>query len=95
MIKIIEQQIKNLEQEILDLEQDIIKKKFKILKLKGGVNALKVVLEKNNELEQTLIEGILVKDCPICGITFNTLEQRKIYCSNACKTKSCRAKIKC
>ena len=95
MIRIIEQQIKNLEEQIINLEQDIITKKFKILKLKGGVNALKVVLEKNNELEQSLIEGILVKDCPVCGITFNTKEQRKIYCSNACKTKSCRAKIKC
>lgn len=36
------------------------------------------------------IKGILVKNCPVCGVNFNTMEQRKIYCSGACKTKSSR-----
>ena len=29
--------------------------------------------------------------CPICGASFNTMEQRRIYCSGACKTRSSRA----
>ena len=36
------------------------------------------------------IKGILEKNCPVCGVNFNTMEQRKIYCSGACKTKSSR-----
>lgn len=32
------------------------------------------------------IKGILVKNCPVCGVSFNTMEQRKKYCSGACKT---------
>ncbi len=36
--------------------------------------------------------GILIRVCPVCSTTFNTLEQRRIYCSGACKTKSCRSK---
>ena len=35
---------------------------------------------------------MLVRECPVCGTTFNTLEQRKIYCRNACKSKACRSK---
>lgn len=38
------------------------------------------------------IKGILVKNCPVCGVNFNTMEQRKKYCSGACKTRSSRAK---
>ena len=37
------------------------------------------------------VEGILVRECPVCGTRFNTMEQRKIYCSGACKTRSSRA----
>ena len=37
------------------------------------------------------IKGIFVKNCPVCGVNFNTMEQRKKYCSGACKTRSCRA----
>ena len=36
--------------------------------------------------------GILKRVCPVCSTPFDTLEQRRIYCSNACKTKSCRSK---
>ena len=36
------------------------------------------------------IKGILEKKCPVCGANFNTMEQRKKYCSGACKTKSSR-----
>ena len=70
-----------------------------IKKLKIQLEAYELLLEKinNEQTEATgIIElGILVRDCPVCGTRFNTLEQRKIYCSNACKTKSCRERIKC
>ncbi len=70
-----------------------------IKKLKIQLEAYELLLEKiNNEQTEPFgnIElGILVRNCPVCGTRFNTLEQRKIYCSNACKTKSCRERIKC
>ena len=72
---------------------------LEIKKIKIQLEAYELLLEKlNNQQTQTTgtIElGILVRDCPVCGTRFNTLEQRKIYCSNACKTKSCRERIKC
>ena len=71
------------------LEQEIIK-------LKTQLKAYELLLEKiNNQNKHTIEFGILVRDCPVCGSRFKTLEQRKIYCSNACKTKSCRERIKC
>ena len=36
--------------------------------------------------------GVLKRVCPVCSTPFDTLEQRRIYCSGACKTKSCRSK---
>ena len=42
--------------------------------------------------QQLTNKGVLIRVCPICSTSFNTLEQRRIYCSNACKTKSCRSK---
>ena len=67
-----------------------------IKKLKTQLQAYELLLDniKNQQKKTRTIEiGILVRDCPVCGTTFHTLEQRKIYCSNACKTRSCRAKI--
>jgi len=70
-----------------------------IKKLKIQLQAYELLLDKINNQQNKItgaVEiGILVRDCPVCGTTFNTLEQRKIYCSNACKTKSCRERIKC
>ncbi len=34
--------------------------------------------------------GSMLKSCPHCGDKFFTKEQRKIYCSGACKTRAYR-----
>jgi len=39
--------------------------------------------------------GSIVKACPACKKQFFTKEQRKIYCSNACKSKAFRYRNKC
>ena len=75
-----------IEKQILEWEQEIIKQNAYVLKLEGGVHAYRLLLQKVN------IEGILIRNCPVCGSTFKTMEQRRIYCRNACKTKACRSK---
>ena len=77
--------------------KDFLEKEIK--KLKIQLQAYELLLDNINNQQDKItgaVEvGILVRNCPVCGTTFNTLEQRKIYCSNACKTKSCRERIKC
>ena len=67
-----------------------------IKKLKIQLQAYELLLDniKNKQKENRTIEiGILVRKCPVCSATFYTLEQRKIYCSGACKTRSSRSKV--
>ncbi len=38
--------------------------------------------------------GSILKACPFCNTQFFTKEQRKIYCSNVCKTRAYRKRQK-
>jgi hypothetical protein len=39
--------------------------------------------------------GCIVKACSFCNMQFFTKEQRKMYCSNVCKTRAYRDRHKC
>ena len=61
--------------------------------------AIKAILDDRLELEQeernrkkVTVTGILIRDCPVCGKSFKTMEQRRKYCSGACRVKFCRTK---
>tara|TARA_R100000231_G_scaffold58661_1_gene48372 strand:+ start:317 stop:586 length:270 start_codon:yes stop_codon:yes gene_type:complete len=61
-----------LQQELEELEERVV--------------AIKAIL--NNRKNQKLQKGILFKKCPICSSSFETMEQRKIYCSKKCRHKA-------
>ena len=63
---------------------------FVYLQLPAKCNFKRIRKRTTYKRKRKKVEGILIRECPVCGASFNTMEQRKIYCSRACKTKSGR-----